>query len=590
LTTLNFRTRLFVLTVLLLLIASSRAFRLDVDVTEMRVDEVWSAWQTFGTGQDVVRWTPYDWPPGYYLSLAAWREMVGVHPVVLRWLSVLTFMVGASAVYCVGRRLKDDGAGVLSMLAYGALGYLIFLSTEVRGYAPLLGLMPLALWLTMRYFSRPRLVRALPLALVLAAMFYTSMTSAGAILMLLLYSLFTYGRQVWRWWLPGALALIIALPELINKSRVALGRLDATGGLSLPPVFEAVQDIYRTYAGNAFLVWLLLFSAATALLLFRRRVPREVMGLLLWCVMPIVLYFSNPLVGFFQARYSWWVMLGIALWVGWGLSYLPKLGRVGAAGLLAALMFVPLPLNVYQITGPPLGKTFQWLSERAQWGDVLLLDPNCECIGDEELDYFTRVYFPRGLAYVDEPAGYRRIWYMTGRNRERDLAAEVEAGRIRGDFYGPGNAMVQLYEAPPDVDGVLFENGMRFHGADILNANGGVALHEGETIRLRLWWSVDEPPTLDYSVALKVFDRSGSTIASDDSAPQVTDAPTATSQWTPGRFYVEERAITLRYPMRTGTYRLGVVVYFWQDLTPIPAPGVDDEGALPVRTLHVKAW
>ena len=61
---------------------------------------------------------------------------------------------------------------------------------------------------------------------------------------------------------------------------------------------------------------------------------------------------------------------------------------------------------------------------------------------------------------------------------------------------------------------ILFTNGMRFHGMDILSPSGRIALtgpltaqHDFSTIRIRLWWSVDQAPTADYSVGTYLFFR-----------------------------------------------------------------------------------
>ncbi len=66
------RFRPLLLALILLLIGASRAFRLDAAVTEVTVDEVWSVWQGLGTPDQIVRWTPYDWP-----LVIIWRWRAG---------------------------------------------------------------------------------------------------------------------------------------------------------------------------------------------------------------------------------------------------------------------------------------------------------------------------------------------------------------------------------------------------------------------------------------------------------------------------------------------------------------------------------
>ena len=64
----------------LLILAASRLIALNG--LELNTDEVWSIWQSFGTPEQIIRWTPYDWPPLYYLILGGWKIFVG--PVTLR--------------------------------------------------------------------------------------------------------------------------------------------------------------------------------------------------------------------------------------------------------------------------------------------------------------------------------------------------------------------------------------------------------------------------------------------------------------------------------------------------------------------------
>jgi hypothetical protein len=129
------------------------------------------------------------------------------------------------------------------------------------------------------------------------------------------------------------------------------------------------------------------------------------------------------------------------------------------------------------------------------------------CGASEEWDYFIRTYFPMGLTFVQEPAEFRRIWYVSAdSDQDIQLHKSIIEGRIPGRFVGPPKCLFQLYECPLDSKGVLFENGMRFHGAQLMHGerpwSAPIVRHEGETLRLRLWWSVDYIPNLDYRIGL----------------------------------------------------------------------------------------
>jgi Dolichyl-phosphate-mannose-protein mannosyltransferase len=590
---------IFLMTLLLLFVAMTRL--LVMPRMPLNTDEVWSVWQTMGTPLQILQWTPYDWPPLYYQVLGAWRAVAGMDPFVLRYLSLLSFLVGCAALYRVLRRLGEKQAAFLVVPAYAALTYLGILGTEVRGYALLLGLMPVTFWLTLRYFDHPVWRRALLVGIGLATMFYISLSSVGAFLMLGLYTLIIYRRKVWRWWLPGVIAAVLALPEIQAKLSLTVVHTNTTLNLNLPPLPQALFNLYQDFFGIPFiLLWsILLFIASVPLLYRLRRVSCLTVALLVWASGGVLLYFSNPLLGFFSPRYGWWVMIGIALWTAYGLARLPRWMPTVAGLALLVMAFSAVPIPQVGDFFPRIGPDLAWLKDHIQSGDVVVVDPKNNCGSPESWDYFERVYFPRGLTFASDVTGSRRVWYVTFNGREDPaLKQQVMQDRIPGEFVGPPACLMRLYEAPPDIVGIPFENGMRFHGADILDPSGliwsgTVIRREGEKVRFRLWWSVDHPVDQDYSVGTYLIHVSGKLIDEVNSAPQVVypeGAPQQTSQWQPGQYYVEERDLTIRYP--SGKWNLGIylAVYFWQDQHRLSAPGVDDRGLLLVRPVQVMAW
>src|SRR5690349_14394938 len=93
------RQRILILVAVLLIIFASRITRLPT--LDMEKDEVWSVWQTFGTPQQIVSWTPYDWLPTYYFAVGIWQNLTGINPLTLRLLSVFTFLIGVALLYRV---------------------------------------------------------------------------------------------------------------------------------------------------------------------------------------------------------------------------------------------------------------------------------------------------------------------------------------------------------------------------------------------------------------------------------------------------------------------------------------------------------
>ena len=271
--------------------------------------------------------------------------------------------------------------------------------------------------------------------------------------------------------------------------------------------------------------------------------------------------------------------------------------------LLGVVMFLPTPNDQYQHYQPSdlaLIDNFQYLSHHIRWGDVVILDPNAVYSSREGLDYATRVFFPNGLQYVRDPAGYRRIWYITvDGQQDKKLAQAVGTGRIAEEFVGPPLFLMRLYEGPPDPIGVLFENGMRFHGADVIKNDddsletGPFIRHEGESVKLRLWWSVDHDAAVkvDYSIGVYVLNAQGEVISQSDSAPQVTNQPAQTSQWTANAFFLDTRELKMPFPGQSGDYSVEIAVYDSQNPQQrIQGLGLNARNALPVASFSIKAW
>src|SRR5271165_3001847 len=105
-----------VLAVILFLITASRIILLNG--LQMDPDETWSVWQTLGNPLQIIHWTPYDWPPLFYLEVGLWRGFVGLQPVALHILVIFVFVIGAALIYRVTTELFTKSAGLLAMVAY----------------------------------------------------------------------------------------------------------------------------------------------------------------------------------------------------------------------------------------------------------------------------------------------------------------------------------------------------------------------------------------------------------------------------------------------------------------------------------------
>lgn len=594
---------------MLLVIAAARLSRLEIVDREIHVDEVWSVWQLIGAQTDYTR--DLTWPPLYTVLMDGWQRLTGIHIVTLRSLSVLYSLIGAAALYCAARTIVGFQGAVFATLIYAALPLSGFINTYARAYALVYALLPIALWLTVRYFARPGWRRAITLGVVMVAMFYTAYGAVGGYLLLGMYTLIVYRMQVWRWWLPGLIAAVLASPAIIGISGLVIGRAALVDRLVLPPPVQAISALYATLFEAGLPVWIgLIVIASVGSLIRLRRLNARMIGVLAWAVSPILFYALNRWLGLFSALYLWYVAVGLALWVAWGLTLLPRVAQMVSVIALIGLLITPVRFEQFQATPQPIGLSFEGLKEYVRWGDVLVIDPlwqdrYCRCVEPEMFDYLVRLYFPQGWRVVSDPVGYRRVWYLkwASLSDETFEQTKIQLGRIASTFIGPPEALFRLYEAPPDPVGIPFANGMWFHGVDLLDAPTGLLTRRaGDQFQVRLWWTVDRAPAGDYSIGLKGYLRDYPNKGEDrlviqsDSGPQLEDPtlPTATSQWTPGRFYIETRTIEVPRSISRGelsaTIPITMTVYQSWDGVRIKAPGTNADDLLFVFNLYIKAW
>ncbi len=598
----NTHRHLWLLTALLALVFFSRMVFLGQ--RQFNYDEVWHAWHTSSTFDNLLLWMPYDWPPLYFVILWMWQGLTGGDPLTLRYSSVLIFLLACAAVYQLGRRWwRDPQAGVGALLAFAALGYYVFLSGYFRAYVLMLLWMPLALLALFAYFDRPTWRRGALLGAVMAAMFYTNLTSVVFFALMGGLSLVYYPRRVWRWWLPGVAALGLALPEIVAKLSVVTRRHAGLGD-ALPPFSEGWAAIIAEFFGVYAPVWALGLVVGAGWLLMRRRLTlRDGLALTGWVVaLPLVVYLLDRVLGFFSTQYSWWIGGGLALLAAAVFSSVPSVGRWALMGAAALSMFISFDYVSYPFMPLPLEHTLRAAAPYFQRGDVFLMDPRCACGSPMEWTFYQQRYVPMGLRWVSDPTGYARVWYVS-RDGDQDPAtlAAVRAGRIPSKFVGPWDLLIRLYEGPPDSAGVRFANGMRFHGFHVVEGERfsyePLVRREGETLTVRLWWSAEGPLEVDLSVTLQLMNASGS-LAQSDGAPHLIHLdPTATqrlpeqtSQWQPGVIYVEERTVRVPDVAFHSDWTLLLGVYQWWDGQRILPEAAHQDGLLPLTSLNIMAW
>ena len=596
---------------LLLLISATRILRFDAIL--LGKDEIWSIWQGSGSLKELLLWNPYDWPPLYYLVLNGWVELVGFHPFVLRSISVLAFLLGMSFFHRVMTRIAGRKSASFSILIYGGISYTIFLSTELRGYALLQLIIPIT-WLLAEQITveRPKPYWIVAFSLFCAIALYTVYSALPFIGWMVAYVAAKLYVQVpkklavLRILFIGFLIVIFILPLIFYIRGVALTHLaSGTSNWPLPPVKEFAR-IYQEWLGYG--VWIIppLMLISLMVVFWRRLHQLNFLLLIFWGFGTfIALYLFNPLLLMFKAKYASWVLIGVAASLGYVHSFYGKNGQ--RIALVSGLALLLLPVDWQKYNGAltiHLDKNLAWLQQEWTAGDVVLLADDEGCSEHAEVwNQTLRTYFPNGLPVINHINDETRIWYVNyGEVPDSPHWQTLQRDYIERKFVGTPECQFHLYEGPPDKEGLIFENGLRFHGAQIIEngselADGFLPLfHEGEEIQIRLWLSIDGPLPLDYSIGLFLLDQEGQVIDENHKPTHPSypiSSPWETSRWVPGEYYTVERVLKARYPNTVHRESLTILlaVYYWEEpARRFTAEGTNVLGMLPLFEVDVVAW
>ena len=251
-----------------------------------------------------------------------------------------------------------------------------------------------------------------------------------------------------------------------------------------------------------------------------------------------------------------------------------------------------------------LDENLKWLVSEIHQGDVVLFADDHECFSPHaqfDLNMNMHFTFPQGLNIVETVDSHPRIWFVTSDGSPDSPHWEaLRRDYVERNFVGPPGCLFRLYERPPDPEGVLFSNGMRFHGAQFLRDGKALPpgfapqLHEGESFQVRMWWQVEGPLPQDYSVGTFLMDEGGKVLGEmhgppDPSYPE--EAPWETSRWQVGQIYYEDREMAVPYPLKRQKLAFRMALYYWEEPgVRFTAEGIDALGLLPVMHITIDSW
>ncbi|MEZ4668386.1 MAG: glycosyltransferase family 39 protein [Anaerolineae bacterium] len=587
------------LVVLLVLFIVTTFQLININALNMHPDEELSYRATNGTLADTLYFQTSvqdNQAPLWFVSFWAWRALVGNAEFTSRMFGLLWAMLALALTTQIARRAfgRWDTAGLTLAVLLGNAFFFTY-ALDIRPY-PLVMMVASCSTLAIQYWLAQGTRRSAAFyGLSIAAMLYAHYLLAFVVLAHVAYVLVSkrlnrqllvqavlasaVGLLMWLPWLPTFLNQVVGLKNIeaaSGTSRGIAGIGVSTQATTLPTIVTLIE-----MATNE-LVWL--YALVLIIGLFHLWRHRGYRLALTWAVLtPAIYLLVNSLAAVYAPRFVSHALLGLALVMAAGLMVPPAWWRRVPVRALAVFSFVGLNLLTFPTLIPariPYRELFQQVSDTARPGDVVLLDKAGET--DPFQQFLYQMYLTPELnsAMTTDPQAAlpaQRVWFITAHWLDEDVQSDfkkIEHTHPLQDVYGQCIRkwcyLIQLLQAPPLEKPLVFSEILPFYGMDQVNISS-------TAISARLWWKVDNPPSLDYSIGLHLLDANGKLVAQTDGSINhfnTQDVPTSFMQ--PDQIYVDYRTVNLPDTLPPGTYSLSLVVYqSWDDARLILPDGSD---------------
>lgn len=518
-------------------------------------------------------------PPLWFSFFWGWRRLTGDSDFSGRMQAILFSLMTLCIIYQMGWRWFGAWRyGLFSLVILGVSALFFRYSLEIRPYAFAMFLVSLSMFAFQYWLKRRSTRSAVVYAVTLASLMYVHYFLFLFILMQVIYFVFQRPvRQLWRqavlvvilsfalWspWFPSFLSQL----ERIRSVELAAGAARGVAGSSATTQSTSVESIVGLIqlATNGQIVLYAVVLTIGVIYSWRKVNYRLALA---WAIgVPAVAFALNTIVAVYTPRYIVNFVIGLALVLAVGLAILPRYLRwIGltifvAVSLWALPSQLPTDIVPYQVL-------LNNLISSVKPGDVIFFDEGG--YNGDVMKWVWRNNTSLELRetvtlQVEEALKARRVWDVTGDWFNEAVRANyklIEESHPRQSGFGQCDVhwcyLIQLMEAPPWTEPMVFGGDMAFWGAD-------VDAITPETIKTRLWWKVEQTPTLDYSMSLRLVDSSGSLVAQADGPINHYGAEVVnTSQLEPNRIYIDFRTLNLASSLPPGNYLLELVVYDWK--------------------------
>jgi hypothetical protein len=552
-----------------------------INSTYMREDEEIAYFSTRGDLHFAVWYqaTQDVQAPAWFASFWLWKQLAGDSEFGARYYGVLLSMLTLALVYRMGRQwFGHPRFGIFAILALGVNVYYLIYALEIRPYPMAMLMATLCMWAFGRWLRLQTWRSALLYGATAAGMLYIHYFTAFLIVIQAVYFLLSRPtgkllRQavggaalalvMWLPWVPVFLTQISALTKIesgMGGTR-EIGIRTTTEATSWPTVSSLLQIATTGLP----LVYIVLLIAGIYYGWRQRRYGLA----LLWAVgVPAASLLANNWVAVYTQRYVAYMAVGVGIAVAFTLANLPMRLRWVALFLFVVVSLWAMPGQFPVRT--PYRDVLRTAASLSKPGDVLLFNPAYNS-GDRyvgwQLNHYLTPDLRRSITSDATAADrVRRVWFATSDWLNPNVQATFKRierthplQKIAGDCNPRWCFLMQLLEGPPQAAPTFFGNRVGFWGAEFVDGDSQAA------VRARLWWGIDEAVSTDYSIGLQLLNDGGELIAQADGPMNFqTGTPLNTSQFEPGRIYVEQREIPLPSGLAPGQYQVALVVYDWQ--------------------------
>ncbi|MEO8612968.1 MAG: glycosyltransferase family 39 protein [Chloroflexota bacterium] len=532
-------------------------------------------------------------PPLWFSFFWGWRRLVGDSDFAGRLQAILFSMMTLAFVFQLGKQwLRGRRFGIFAMIAVGVSGLFFRHSLEIRPYAFAMLLSSLSMIAFQRWLSLRTFRTAFVYAATVAMLFYVHYFLFLLVLIQGLYFLFfiRLNRQLWFQAIGAAgFAFLLFLPwfpNFLNQVRnlrtvevtSGMARGLAGSGATTQPT-SIVEVLNLTHAATNGLIWLYV-----PLMIFGAwhwwKKPSYRLALFWALAVPTAAFVLNLVIAVYTPRYIINFVLGLGVIVAAALGRIPLRFRWFSILCFASINLWAIPANLpHDIV--PYKLLLTNLADAFRPGDGIFIDPPQNRAVEFNWEYshiFTSEMKQAIVRTIDDAVSRRRVWYLTGDWFNPQIQAtykQIEHTHPRQGGFGDCNTdwcyLIQLMEAPSLKSPIKFGENMAFWGIDI-----DTVTHN--TLQTRLWWRVEEAPSKDYSISLRLENKNGVLVSQADGPINHYGVKIInTSQLEPEQIYIDFRTLNLPSDLLPGEYSLSLIVYDWQTSERLLLPnGLDD--------------